>query len=180
MSEMQEDRADKIAQLWMQREVEDFYALECELIDSRQYDAWLDLLADDVRYWMPLARNMKSADPGEEYTRAGVGYAWFDEGKPTLIARVKQLQSGDHWAEEPQSRTTHIVTNIRMSDYADETVKVNSRFIVHFSRMDYEDCFYVGRREDVLLRHDGRLRLKSRAIYLDQTTLLAKGMTTFF
>ena len=40
--------------------------------------------------------------------------SWFDEGKDTLTRRVRQIQTGIHWAEEPQSRITHMVSNVQL------------------------------------------------------------------
>ncbi len=36
------------------REIEQFLYREARMLDNRQYHAWLDLLTDDVRYWMPV------------------------------------------------------------------------------------------------------------------------------
>ena len=38
-------------------EVEDFYYAEAELLDNRQFREWFTLLADDIRYWMPIRHN---------------------------------------------------------------------------------------------------------------------------
>jgi 3-phenylpropionate/cinnamic acid dioxygenase small subunit len=42
----------------LRHRVEDFLYLEAELLDDRKLRDWLDLLADDVRYWMPLRYNL--------------------------------------------------------------------------------------------------------------------------
>ena len=44
-------------------EVEDFYYAEAELLDNRQFREWFTLLADDIRYWMPIRHNPSSALP---------------------------------------------------------------------------------------------------------------------
>src|SRR4030095_15737327 len=86
---------------------------EAELLDERRYREWLDLLADDVRYWMPMRRNVKLGDDEGEFNRAQSDINWFDEGKETLSRRVKQIETGIHWAEEPRSRLSHLVTNVQ-------------------------------------------------------------------
>src|SRR5579864_882723 len=95
------DRPDALATLLLQAEVERFFSAEAELLDERRFDEWLDLLHEDIRYWMPIARNASFDRPELEYTREKSEASWFDEGKDTLRKRVAQLQSGDHWAEEP-------------------------------------------------------------------------------
>ncbi|HXP93552.1 MAG TPA: aromatic-ring-hydroxylating dioxygenase subunit beta, partial [Candidatus Binatia bacterium] len=118
------------AQLSLQHEVEAFFTKEVELLDERRFDEWLDLLAEDVRYWMPIARNVAFDSPDSEYTRERADANWFDEGKADLRNRVLQIQGGDHWAEEPRSRTTHVVTNVRIAELRDREMTVHSRFIV--------------------------------------------------
>lgn len=39
----------------LQADIADFYYLEADLLDERQYEAWLDLLADDIVYFMPIS-----------------------------------------------------------------------------------------------------------------------------
>jgi 3-phenylpropionate/cinnamic acid dioxygenase small subunit len=160
--------------------VENFLAYEAELLDAREYDQWLDLLADDIHYWMPLARNFEHTKPQDEYSEARRGAAWFDESKPTLEQRVKQLQGGDHWAEEPASRTTHIVSNIRIISATSSEIQLKSRFILYVNRREEEVRLFVGKRFEMLRPVDDGFLLAKRHIFLDQSKLLFKNLTTFF
>ena len=108
------ERAEALDALLLQAEVERFFSAEAELLDERRFDEWLDLLHEDLRYWMPIARNVRFDQPEVEYTGEGREANWFDEGKDILRKRVQQIQGGDHWAEEPRSRTTHLVANVRV------------------------------------------------------------------
>src|SRR5216684_5805998 len=105
------ERDARIDRLLLGQEIADFLYREAELLDERRYEEWLALLADDIRYWMPMRRNVKFGDNEREFTREGTDIAWFDEGKDTLTRRVRQIQTGIHWAEEPQSRIAHLVSN---------------------------------------------------------------------
>jgi 3-phenylpropionate/cinnamic acid dioxygenase small subunit len=167
--------------LILRYEVEQFFNHENELLDARGFDAWLDLLADDLRYWMPLARNRAHGDWDAEWTREGKDLNWFDEGRFEIEQRVKQLATGLHWAEEPASRTCHIVTNLIVTASDGETVRTRCRFIVYRNRTETETDFYVGKRNDLLRRDDETgFRIVERQIFLDQNVLLAKNLTTFF
>src|SRR5579862_3448466 len=124
-----------LERLLLQREVEEFLYREAELLDERRYDEWLALLADDIRYWMPMRRNVKFGEGEREFTREGQDIAWFDEGKDTLTRRVRQIQTGIHWAEEPQSRIAHLVSNVRIVEASPSVaepyeVTVKCRFLV--------------------------------------------------
>lgn len=169
-----------LAQLLLRYEVEQFLCREAELLDARQFEAWLDLLADDIRYWMPLSRNMAFGEWDAEYTREGEDLNWFDEGKFELEQRVKQILTGKHWAEEPVSRTSHIISNLQVDVVADDLVRARCRFFVYRNRTEVESNLFVGKREDHLRREGESFKIAVRKIFLDQNVLLAKNLTTFF
>ena len=174
------------------REVEQFLYREARLLDSRRFHEWLELFTDDVRYWMTGRSNRypKSSkaitilDP-ERYVEDDLTrpdeLALLDETKETLAARVARLDSGMAWAEDPPSRTRHIITNIEIEPGAsDSELTVYSNFIVYRSRAETEQDFYVGAREDVLRRVDGAWKIASRRLILDQNVLTAKNISVFF
>ena len=177
------DRA-ALRRLLLKEEIADFLAHEAELLDARRYEDWLGLLTEDIRYWMPVVRTVASDDAGREFTAEGVDANWFDEGIETLRQRVKQLATGIHWAEQPPSRTTHMVSNLQIaaaSPGADqpEEVTARCRFLVYRNRLDDEQDFYVGKRNDTLRRVDGAWKLARREIFLDQSVMLPKNISVF-
>jgi 3-phenylpropionate/cinnamic acid dioxygenase small subunit len=176
----------RLARLLLTQEIAEFLYAEAELLDERHYDAWLDLLADDIRYWMPMRRNVKYGDTtGREFTREGEDISWFDEGKATLERRVRQIQTGIHWAEEPQSRIAHLVANVQLleatpSAEAAAEVTAKCRFLIYRNRVETETDFLVGKREDTLRRSGDGWQIARRKIILDQNVLLTKNLTFFF
>ena len=179
------DTGPQIARLLLKQEIEDFLYLEAELLDERRYEEWLDLLCEDIRYYMPMRRNVKFGELDREFTREGQDINWFDEGKDTLTRRVKQILTGVHWAEEPLSRICHMVSNVQVLEAnpsASEPVevKIKSRFLVYRNRVQTETDFLVGKREDVLRKVNGGWNIARRKIILDQSVLLAKNLTFFF
>ena len=174
-----------IANLLLKEEVSEFLFEESELLDERNFEEWLGLLTDDIRYWMPMRRNVKSNELDREFTREGQDINWFDEGKDTLERRVKQILTGVHWAEEPLSRSRHFVTNVQVvkaEPSAPETREVSTRcrFLIYRNRVETETDFLIGKREDVLRKVDGYWKIAERKIILDQNVLLAKNLTFFF
>lgn len=174
--------ADKalIDQLLLRYRIEQFFIHEAELLDGREFNAWLDLLADDIRYWMPLARNQEMGTWDGEYTREGKDLNWFDEGKFELEQRVKQIMTGLHWAEEPVSRTTHMVSNLYVEEKQDGMIATRCRFLVYRNRTETETDFFVGKRHDVLRVDETGFKIAAREIFLDQSVLLSKNLTVFF
>ena len=43
----------------LKADMEDFLYAEADLLDNRQFRDWLNLLADDITYFMPIRRNVK-------------------------------------------------------------------------------------------------------------------------
>lgn len=179
------DWSEAIAQILLKQQIEAFLYQEVELLDERRYEDWLELLADDVRYWMPMRRNVKFGELEREFTREGQDINWFDEGKETLTRRVQQILTGVHWAEEPLSRLCHMLSNIqllRVTPSAVEPVEVavKCRFLIYRNRVETETDLLVGKREDVLRQVHGQWKIAQRKIVLDQSVLLAKNLTFFF
>jgi 3-phenylpropionate/cinnamic acid dioxygenase small subunit len=161
-------------------EVSDFLYREADLLDERRYEEWLDLLADDYQYAVPLRMNVMYDDvAAREDTRAGSEICWFDEGKATAELRVAQLATGKHWAEEPVSRVTHLVGNIRLESVELPEVDLSSRFVVYRNRVADETDFLVGRRKDRLRKTGDGWRVVRRELLLDQSVLLAKNLSIF-
>lgn len=174
------------------REVEQFLYREARLLDERRFHEWLELFAEDVRYWMvgrsnrypKTSKAIAALDPnryGNEGPAEDDELAILDESKKTLAGRVARLETGMAWAEDPPSRTRHLITNIEVDpgDAASE-LKAYSNFIVYRSRSETEQDFYVGARRDLLRRVGDGLKIASRRLILDQNVLLAKNVSIFF
>ena len=133
-----------------------------------------------------MRRNVKFGDDtGRELTRESEEIAWFDEGKETLTRRVKQILTGMHWAEEPVSRISHMVSNVRVLEVNPSLaqpveVSARCRFLIYRNRVETETDFLVGKREDLLRRTNGEWKIARRKIILDQNVLLTKNLTFFF
>ena len=170
----------------LREEIEDFLYLEADLLDQRRFREWLDLLAEDLVYFMPMRRNVKFGQHAEqENTRQGEGISWFDEDKWTLGKRVEQILTGVHYAEEPLSRVTHMVSNVRLLDARPSVedareVTVGCRFLVYQNRVEYENFTFIGRRTDELRQAGTSWQIVRREIILEQNVLLAKNLSIFF
>ena len=151
-----------VARLLLKDEVERFLFAEAELLDDRRYEEWLSLLDEDIRYYMPMRRNVKFGELEREFTRKGQDINWFDEGKDTLTRRVNQILTGVHWAEEPLSRICHIVSNVQVLDAQPSVsepseVSVKCRFIIYRNRVETETDFLVGQTRGVAKKERRRL-----------------------
>ncbi|WP_158839945.1 3-phenylpropionate/cinnamic acid dioxygenase subunit beta [Saccharothrix deserti] len=168
-------------------EVEQFYYHEAELLDDGRYTDWLDLLDEDLDYWMPTRTNRLRRQQAMSVAARGEA-AFYDETKESLAWRIRRFDSGMAWAEDPPSRTRHLITNIaaRHVDPADhpgfteDDLVVRSAFLVYRNRLEREENVFAGGRTDVLRRAGSGLLIARRTILLDQNTLLSKNISTFF
>ncbi|WP_433566682.1 3-phenylpropionate/cinnamic acid dioxygenase subunit beta [Nocardia sp. CA-151230] len=168
-------------------EVEQFYYEEAELLDAGRFTDWLDLLDDDLDYWMPTRTNRLRRQQSLSIASRGEA-AYYEETKESLTWRIRRFDSGMAWAEDPPSRTRHLVTNVVVhhADPADQLgfttddLLARSAFLVYRNRLEREDNVFAGQRTDVLRRSGDRLRVARRAILLDQNILQAKNISTFF
>jgi 3-phenylpropionate/cinnamic acid dioxygenase small subunit len=174
------------------RDVEQFLYREARLLDERRFHEWLELFTDDVRYWMAgrstryprSSKAITASDPQRRQESDAAGedeLAILDETKATLAGRVARLDTGMAWAEDPPSRTRHIITNIEVEpgDTASE-LKVYCNFVVYRTRAETEQDFYIGARQDLLRSVDGHWKIAHRKLVLDQNVLLPKNVSVFF
>jgi ethylbenzene dioxygenase beta subunit len=158
-------------------EIEEFLFREAELLDEWRLREWLALLTDDVVYRVPI-RIAKERTEGESAV-TGVSTEMFhlDEDRHSLELRVERFETGFAWAEEPPSRIRHHVSNVR----AGGDGAVRSNVLVYRSRWDKPDYDVLSaERHDVLRRADDGLRLASRHVILDSTSVPTLNLTFFF
>lgn len=161
----------------LRREIRDFLLLEAELLDDGRFRDWLDLLAAEVDYRMPVRVTRERG--------AGPGFATdsfhFAENRHRLEMRVHRLESGAAWAEDPPSRTRHFISNIRVAAGASaEEVNAKSNMLLYRTRGDEpEHDLLSAERHDVLRRENGGWRLARRLILLDQTTVTTRNLSVF-
>jgi 3-phenylpropionate/cinnamic acid dioxygenase small subunit len=173
-------------------DIEQFLYWEARLLDECKFQDWLNLLTEDIRYWMPVmsrryAASSKSIiilDPDHyeerEFSKENE-LALMDETKESLARRISRLDTGMAWAEDPPSRTCRIIANVGVCEGDSESeMIVYSNFILYRTRGELEQDFYVGSRQDVLRSIGGDWRISYRKIIVPQNVLSAKNASNFF
>lgn len=172
------------AELRLQYEVERFYARESHLLDERKFEEWLDLFTDDYTFRVPIAQNVAFNVLDEEYLEGRLDVSWIDEGKDTIEKRIAQIRTGVHWAEEPLSRTVHLVGNV-LIDVAESAAEgpvelnVKASVLSYRHRLADQENTTVGRRHDRLRRVEGGWRVSRRTLYISQTVFLGSSLSHF-
>jgi 3-phenylpropionate/cinnamic acid dioxygenase small subunit len=164
----------------LRHQIEDFFYLEAELLDRRRLREWLELLTDDVLYWMPVRHNPfdRPESLEDEFSQSGESY-YFNDNKESLRVRVERVYSKTAWAEMPPSRTRRLISNVRVRHDDGREIEAHSNFVVYRTRMEKDRDLFVGTRKDILRRIDGGLKIARRTILLDQAVLGAKNISIF-
>ena len=103
-----------------QHAVEQFLYKQAELLDTRQWQKWIDLFTEDGVYWMA---------PQAAYKTWEGQPAIFAEDKNLMTVRMNRVLHPDAWSQKPLWGTNHVVSNVviqKVSKNGD--VQVRSRF----------------------------------------------------
>jgi 3-phenylpropionate/cinnamic acid dioxygenase small subunit len=150
---------------------------EAYLLDAQAYTEWLNLLADDIHYVMPV-RITTALGAGHD---TSPGMAHFDEDKYSLSRRVARFLTEHAWTEDPPSRLRHHLSNVRTfaTDDPDHLV-VESATLLFRSRGDVrEGAFISAGREDLLRREDEHWKLARRTIMVDESVIRMQNLAVF-
>jgi 3-phenylpropionate/cinnamic acid dioxygenase small subunit len=162
--------------LWL--ELMQFYIREAWLLDERKFNQWLGLFTDDVLYFMPRRKNVLRREAHRELTPLG-DLAILEEDKRYLEMRVARLDTGMAWAEDPPSRTRHLIGNLEVVLLENGEVQTRTAFLVYRSHLETDRQLLSGCREDVLRRVEEAWKIARRTIVLDANVLLDKNLSVF-
>jgi len=162
--------------LWL--ELMQFYIREAWLLDERRLKEWLDLFTADLLYFMPRRKNVPRREAQRELTPLG-DLAILEEDKRYLEMRVARLDTGMAWAEDPPSRTRHLIGNLEVSPRENGEIEARTAFLVYRSHLETDAQLLSGYREDVLRKVDGAWNVARRTIVLDANVLLDKNLSVF-
>jgi 3-phenylpropionate/cinnamic acid dioxygenase small subunit len=139
----------------VQHAVEQFLYRQAELIDTKQWQAWIDLFTPDGVYWMP-------ADPAHEHWDGMP--AIFAEDKNLMTVRMGRVQHPDAWSQRPMWGTSHLVSNVVIDKVAKNgDVTARSRF--HMMELRRDDVrHFAGQYTHHLKKAKGSYRIKLQRV----------------
>ena len=134
-------------------DIEQLLFRQAELLDTKQWQPWIDLFADDGIYWMP---------PEPSYTTWDGVPAIFAEDKNLMTVRMKRVLHPDAWSQRPLWETNHVVSNVVVEKVAPNgDVQVRSRFHMMELRRDDVRHFAGSYRHQLKKTKDGyRIKLQ--------------------
>ena len=140
-------------------DVLDFLHLEARLADEARYAEWLALWTDDAVYWVPA-----TTDPGADPEKH-LSHVYDNRGR--LETRVKMLQSGFRYSQEPPSPMRRLISNLEIREEGAEIVAASNFLLGELSvQAKHEMHWWVGRTTHRLRRVDGALRMCRKTVVL--------------
>ncbi|MGE0874048.1 MAG: aromatic-ring-hydroxylating dioxygenase subunit beta [Burkholderiales bacterium] len=125
-----------MTKLELQHSVEQFLYRQAELLDTKQWQDWIDLFAPDGMYWMP---------PDESYETWDGQPAIFAEDRNLMTVRMLRVLHPDAWSQRADWGTNHVVGNVQIGKAAKNgDVVVRSRF--HMLEMRRDDVRHFAGR----------------------------------
>jgi len=169
-----------LVSLELHHRIGQFLYEEARLLDDWQFRDWLAQLDEEIRYTMRTTVNAQTRD-----RRKGVQppTTWiFNDNKDQLERRIARLETGMAWAEEPPSRTRHLISNLQVSETDQPDVfAVRLNYLLYRAQKERDETFYVGTRVDKVRRlPDDTWRLLAREIVLDQAVITSHNLSILF
>jgi 3-phenylpropionate/cinnamic acid dioxygenase small subunit len=140
----------------LQREVEQLLYRQAEALDSKQWQAFIDLFTADGMYWMP---------PAPHYTTWDGMPAIFAEDRDLMTVRMKRVTHPHAWSQAPEWGTNHVVSNVVVEEIDPRSgdVHVRSRFHMLELRRD-ELRHFAGSYRHHLKRTQAGLKIKLQRV----------------
>ena len=136
--------------------VQQFLAQQAELLDRKQWRAYIDLFAREGMYWMP-AHSEQSSWVDEP--------SIFAEDRSLMEVRRGRLTHPNAWSQAPVWMTSHVVGSIVLEQHEGTEVIVRSRFHATELRRDTMRHF-VGTYRHVLTLADGAMKIMLQRVDL--------------
>ena len=142
------------------RAVVEFIYREARLADEARYAEWLALWTDDGVYWVPATTDL-GADPDKH-----ISHIYDNRGR--IETRIKMLQTGYRYSQEPASLMRRLVSNIEAASADNGELVVESNFALAELAIQAkrELHWWVGRATHRLRRVDGELKMCRKKVVL--------------
>lgn len=105
---------------------QEFVLHEARLVDEQRFDEWLELFAEDGRYWVPLA--------GAAQQEGAAYNALADEDRLLLSLRVQRLKNPRAHSQHPKSRCQHVLQPPQVLHADDAGCELRTPFLYIESR----------------------------------------------
>jgi 3-phenylpropionate/cinnamic acid dioxygenase small subunit len=139
-------------------DVTGFVYHEARLLDEQRFDEWLELFAEDGRYWMPLEHGQ---------TDRRLTASLMDEDLLLLRIRVERLRGLRTYSQKPKSRCHHLLQQPQIDVFDLETNRYVAWTAMNYveTRLDQQDLYAAWATHE-LTAVDGMLRIRMKRVDL--------------
>lgn len=154
-----------------------FLIEEAQLLDDGLLNDWFGLIAEDMRYEMPIRDHVRRS--------AGSGFdaamKWVNDDHAAIAFKVKRYMGTETaWAEDPPSFTRRIVSNLLLRTTATEgELSARTSIMVYRKRGAEKAGLIAAARQDVLRRDARGWKLCHRTVLLDQSVVDMANIAIF-
>jgi len=141
--------------LQLRAAVEDFLYAEALMLDEKRYADWVELFSEDAIYWVP-ANNFDN-DPSQHVSL-------IYDNHSRLKERLARMQHPYFWSQDPPSRTSRLIGNIRVLETDGEEVLVESRF--QMMEIRRQTRHFAGTCHHRLVGAENDWKIRSKTVYL--------------
>lgn len=139
--------------------IEAFLYREAQLADEHRYAEWEALWTDDALYSVPT--HAAAADGTQPADRVSIVY----DNRRRIATRIRQLTSGDRYAQRPPSQLRRLVSNIEIISADAHSAEVAANVLVIEVRLGATHL-WASRTLYGLRVHDGAVRLARKEVRL--------------
>lgn len=139
-----------------------FLFKEARQLDDREWDAWLDMYAPEVQYWMPSwdDDDQLTEDPHSEISLI---YYPNRNGLEDRVFRIKTERSS---ASMPEPRTNHMISNVEILADRGDSLDVRYNFHTLSHRYKVTDHFFGSIFLTLKVMGDGSFQITRKKIVL--------------
>ena len=150
-------------------QVQQFLHLDAYLLDHHRLAEWLNILAPDLRYFVPVRQTRERADRDKEFSDT-LGH--MEDDFDSIAMRVHRLvNTKTAWSEDPASRVRRFVTNVTVweTDVEGEYEVLN--YLMLTRNRFYQEDFQIFSAE----RHDRVRRVGETSLALLSLAITPPG-----
>ena len=136
-----------------------FVYREARLLDELRFEEWLDLFAEDGRYWMPLEHGQ---------TDRRLTASLMDEDLFLLRIRVERLKGIRTYSQKPKSRCHHVLQQPQVDVFDPDAGRFSVWTAMHYveTRQDRQDLYAAWVTHELVLV-EGALRIGMKRVDLE-------------
>jgi 3-phenylpropionate/cinnamic acid dioxygenase small subunit len=137
-----------------------FLYKEARLADEARYAEWEALWTDDAIYWVPATTD-SNVDPNTQISH-------IYDNRNRIATRIKLLQSGHRYSQEPASSMRRLLSNIEVEKADNDEFIVGSNFLlVELSlQAKHETHLWAGRTTHRLRWVGDELKMSQKKVVL--------------